>query len=107
MYLPEEYILERVYIRDSRLSGRFKIRVQGLALWPSGQVHALPCGGPGFGSWARDMALLLGHVEAASHIPQLEGPATKIYNCVQRGFGEIKQKKKKRLATVASPGANL
>ena len=27
-------------------------------------------------------------------IPQLEGPATKIYNCVQGGFGEIKQKKK-------------
>ena len=39
------------------------------------------------------------------HIPQLEGHATKIYNCVQAGFGEIKQKK--RLATVVSPGANL
>ena len=38
-------------------------------------------------------------------IPQVEGPATKIYNYVQGGFGEIKQKK--RLATVVSPGANL
>ena len=27
-------------------------------------------------------------------MPQLEGPATKIYNCVLGGFGEIKQKKK-------------
>ena len=25
-------------------------------------------------------------------MPQLEGPATKIYNCVSGGFGEIKQK---------------
>ena len=38
-----------------------------------------------------------GHVEAASHIPQLEGPATKIYNYVRGGGvgGEIKEKKKK------------
>ena len=41
-------------------------------------------------------------------MPQLEGPATKIYNYVPGGFGEIKQKKKKkRLATVVSSGANL
>ena len=54
-----------------------------------------------------DMAPLSGHAEAASHVPQLEGPATKIYNYVLGGFGEDKQKKKKRLATVASSGANL
>ena len=64
-------------------------------------------GGPGFGSWARTWHHSSGHVEVASHIPQLEAHATKIYNCVQAGFGEIKQKKKKRLATVVSPGANL
>ena len=47
-------------------------------------------------------------VEAASYKPQLEGPATKIYNYVWGGVGEIKQEKKeKRLATVVSPGANL
>ena len=42
-------------------------------------------------------------------MPQLEGPATKIYNYVWGGFGEINQKKKKerRLATVVSSGANL
>ena len=40
-------------------------------------------------------------------MPQLEGRATKIYNCVQGRFGEIKQEKKRRLATVVSPGANL
>ena len=41
-------------------------------------------------------------VEAASHVPQLEGPATKIYNYVWGRFAEIKQKKKKRLETVLS-----
>ena len=35
-----------------------------------------------------------GHAEVASHMPQLEGPAAKIYNYVPVGFGEIKQKKK-------------
>ena len=29
-------------------------------------------------------------------MPQLEGPATKIYNYVPGGFGEIKQEKKKK-----------
>ena len=48
-----------------------------------------------------DMALL-GHVEVASHIPQLEEPATKIYNYVQGGLGEIKQKKKIQNYTRAS-----
>ena len=49
-----------------------------------------------------------GRAEAASNIPQLEGPTTKIYNCVLGGFGEKKQrKKKKRLATVVRSGANL
>ena len=36
-----------------------------------------------------------GHVEATSHIPQLEGPATKIYNCVQGVLGNKAEKKKK------------
>ena len=40
-------------------------------------------------------------------MPQLEGSATKIYNYVPGGFGEIKQEKKKGLATVVSSGANL
>ena len=47
-----------------------------------------------------------GHVEAASHIPQVEGPATRIYNYVPGGVWEIKQEKK-RLATVVSSGAKL
>ena len=79
---------------------------QGPAPWPSGWIHPLRCGSPGFRSWVQTWHRSSGHVEVASHIPQLEGPATKIYNCVQAGFGEIKQKKK-RLATVVSPGANL
>ena len=49
-----------------------------------------------------------GYVEVASHMPQLEGPATKIYNYVLGGFGETEQKKKRRrLATVVRSGANL
>ena len=44
------------------------------------------------------MALLSGHAEAASHMPQLEGPTTKnIYNYVPGGFGEKKEKNIKSL----------
>ena len=32
-------------------------------------------------------------------MPQLEGPETKIYNYLPGGFGEIKQKRKKREGT--------
>ena len=46
--------------------------------------------------WARTWHRSSGHGEAASHMPQLEGPATKIYNCVLGGYGEVKQKKKKK-----------
>ena len=35
-----------------------------------------------------------GHVEAASHMTQLEGSTTKIYNYVLGGLGEKKQKKR-------------
>ena len=55
-----------------------------------------------------DMAPFIMGAEAASHMPQLEGPTTKTYNYVLGGFGEKKQKKKSRkLATVVSSGANL
>ena len=36
-----------------------------------------------------------GRIEAASHIPQLEEPATKIYNCVRGCWGDKAEKKKK------------
>ena len=36
-----------------------------------------------------------GHAEAASHMPQPEGPTTRIYNYALGGFGEKKKKKKK------------
>ena len=39
---------------------------------------------------------LSGHVEAAPHVPQLEGPATKIYNYVPGGIWGDKAEKKKR-----------
>ena len=37
-----------------------------------------------------------GHVEAASHMPQLEGPTTKIYTAIYWGNLERKSRKKKR-----------
>ena len=38
-----------------------------------------------------------GHIESASHIPQLEGSATKIYNCVRgQGWGDKAEKNKKK-----------
>ena len=53
--------------------------------------------GPGFGSWARTWHRSSAHVEAASHIPQLEGPATKIYNYVPgRGLGNKAEEKRKK-----------
>ena len=57
--------------------------------------------------WAQTWPCSLGHVEAVSHIPQLEGPTTRISKYVLGGFGEKKQEKKGRLATVVSSGANL
>ena len=55
-------------------------------------------GNPGFHqfrSWAQTRHRSSGHAEAASHMPQLEGPTTEIYNYVLGGFGEKKQKEKK------------
>ena len=71
-----------------------------------------PLCGPGFHrfrAWGRTWYHSSGHAEAASHVAQLEGPATTIYDYVLRGFGEKKKKKKKkkRLATDVSSGANL
>ena len=61
-------------------------------------VCALRWDGPGFswfGSWAGTWHRSSGHVEVASHMPQLEGPAAKIYNYVLGGFGGDKAEKKK------------
>ena len=82
---------------------------QGLAPWPSGWVHALCFGSPGFrqfGSWAQTWHCSSGHAEATSHIAQPEGLTTRIYNYVLGGFGE-KKGKKRTLATDVGSGANL
>ena len=42
-----------------------------------------------------DVVPLIKHVEVASHIPQLQGPTTRIYNYILGDFGEKKEKKKK------------
>ena len=46
-----------------------------------------------FGSWVQTRHRLSGHVKAVSHMPQLEGPTSKIYNYVRGRFGEKKQEK--------------
>ena len=45
--------------------------------------------------WARAWHHSLGYVEVVSHVPQLEGPTTRIYNYVLGGFGEEKKIRKK------------
>ena len=76
-------------------------------------VCALLFSGPGFhrfGSWARTWHCSSGRVEAAAHMPQLEGLTTKIYNYIPGEYGEKKEEKKKkrrRLATIVSSRANL
>ena len=62
-----------------------------------------------FGSWAWTWHRSSGQAEAASHMPHPEALTTRIYNYVLEGFGEKKKKerRKKRLATDVSSGANL
>ena len=80
---------------------------------PHGQVlmFAPHFSGPGFhwfGFWARTWHRSSGHVAAASHIAQPEGPQLQYTTMYWRGLGRKSRKKKKgRLATVVSSGANL
>ena len=72
---------------------------RGPALWPSGWIFTLCFGGPGFcqfGSWAQTWHHSSSHAEATSHMPQLEGPTTRIHNYVLGDFGEKKEKEKKK-----------
>ena len=82
---------------------------EGPATWPVVKF-TLQFSGPGFrwfGSRARTWHLSSGHAEAVSHMPQLEGHTTRIYNYVRGDFGEKKKEEKKGLATDVSSGANL
>ena len=59
---------------------RFRTEEWRPAPWPSGWVHTLHLGGPGFRwfeSWVWTWHHSLSHAEAASHMTQLEGPTTK------------------------------
>ena len=70
-------------------------------------VHTLHFGSPGFRrfrSWPWTWHRSSSRAEAVSHKAQPEALTTRIYNYVLRGFGE---KKKERLATDVSSGANL
>ena len=61
---------------------------EGPALWAEWLSSWLHFSGPGFcqfGSWARIRHCSSGHVEVASHMPQLEGPTTKIYTTMYWG----------------------
>ena len=73
--------------------------------WPRGRVVKFVCsagGGPvfhWFEFWARTWHCSSNHAEAASHMPQLEGPTTKNIQLCTRGLwgekGKNKIKKKK------------
>ena len=64
-----------------------------MAEWLSSCFHFGGPGFHGFASWAQTWYCSSGHAEVASHIPQLEGPTTKIYSYVLGGFGEKNRKK--------------
>ena len=91
----------------------FKItRSRGRPRGPAVKFLCSTWAAPGFrrfGSWVQTWHRSPGHVEAASHLPQLEGPTTKIYIYVLGGLGRKSKKKRKRRrqATVVSSGANL
>ena len=85
----------------SKLPG-VKRRAWGL---PHGRVVKFTCSGPGFHwfrPWAQTWHRSLGHAEVASHLPQLEGPTTNMYNYVPGGLGEKKQEKKLNLLKKSS-----
>ena len=74
-----------------------EIEMDTLGLGPrlSGSVRTLCFSGPGlcrFGSWVRTQHHSSSHAEVASHIAELEGPTTRIYNYVLGDFGEKKEK---------------
>ena len=88
---------------------RLSRRNQGPAPWPSAEVHVLRSGSPGFcwfRLWAQTRHCSSSHAGVAFHMPQLEGPTTRIYNYVLEGFGEKKEKKEEDWQHVSS-GANL
>ena len=61
-------------------SQKRKIGAGPMAEWLSSRA---PLQGPGFHwfrSWVQTWHLSSGHTEVASHIAQLEGPTTRIYN---------------------------
>ena len=69
------------------------LEIQGASPIVEWLVRALCFSGPGFcwfWSWAPTWHRSSGHVEAVSHMPQLEGPTTGICNQVLGGFGEKK-----------------
>ena len=68
----------------------------GPSPWPSGWVLALCFGGPGFrqfGSWVWTWHHSSGHAEAASCMPQLEGPTPEIHSYVPGRFGRKRKNK--------------
>src|SRR3712207_3614442 len=71
--------------------------------WPRGRVVKLAhstAGGPvfrWFESWARTWHCSSDHAEAASHMPQLEGPTTKNIQLCTGGLWGEKGKKNKNL----------
>ena len=88
-------------------SGKFLVQgASPVAEWLSSRsasvAQSFAGSDPGCGHSTARQAMVRWH--PTCHI---EGPTTEIYNYVLWGFGEKKQEKTKRLATVVSSGANL
>ena len=66
-----------------------------MAQWLSLQALLQRPGFCRFGSWVQTWRHSSSHAEVVSHIAQLEGPTTRIYDYVLGGFGENKKKNKK------------
>ena len=71
--------------------------MQGPALWPSGSVHMLHFGSPGFAGSdpeCRSIVCSSGHAVATSHIVELERFMARIYNYVLGLWGGEKKREK-------------
>ena len=81
---------------SSRMSDTENVNFPGPAPWPSGLVHTLCFGSLGFTSLdpgCGPMHCSSSHAVVASHVEELEGPKTRIYNYVLGLWGEEKRKK--------------
>ena len=99
----DAYDLKTMKPKEKKIRERFFFLKKGKDRgWPRGQTvkfaHSA-AGGPvfrWFESWARTWHCSSNHAEAASHMPQLEGPTTKNIQLCPGGLWREKGKKQKK-----------